>query len=84
MSKPTDIPEGHRWCPKCERILPGSAFGRDNTRANGFRSKCRKCDNSRRSARKKRGYWTPTRIEAAAARAAAIIERVEALRSEAS
>jgi RNase P subunit RPR2 len=72
MSKPTNIPEGHRRCRKCDRTLALSAFGRDSTRPNGVRVKCRECDRTLRSQRRKRSYWTPQRFAQQQARFATI------------
>ena len=83
MRNPTNIPEGHRRCPKCERTLRLSAFGRDSTRTSGVQSKCRDCDNKRRKASWERSYWTPERVQAAAARAAASTQRAEARHTQA-
>lgn len=78
MKKPDSIPEGHRWCPKCETVKPLKQFGRDRTRKCGVRSKCYECDNARRKLRWQRSYWTPERLEAFRAREAKIVARIAA------
>ena len=76
MTKPTDIPQGHRWCQKCAQALPLSSFSRDSGRASGVQSKCRVCDSSRRVGQQTIAYWTPARL-------AAMLARVEAAQQHA-
>lgn len=38
-----DLPEGHKRCAKCDRILPHSAFSTDRSRPLGLKASCREC-----------------------------------------
>jgi hypothetical protein len=41
-----DIPEGHKWCPECGRVLPFSDFGRNAASKTGRTSYCKPCHNA--------------------------------------
>jgi hypothetical protein len=44
------IPDGSRRCPRCERVLPLSEFAVDRSKANGQKSRCKRCDNAKSKA----------------------------------
>ncbi|RBY97482.1 endonuclease [Blastococcus sp. TF02-8] len=41
------VPEGHKWCPDCEQILPFASFGRNAASKTGRTSYCKPCHNAR-------------------------------------
>ena len=47
-----DVPEGHKYCPRCEQVKPHADFTRHRQQAGGFASYCKPCkaqvDNERR------------------------------------
>lgn len=38
-ARPTDVPDGYRWCQRCEEILPLSDFGKNPKKSGG----CKQC-----------------------------------------
>jgi hypothetical protein len=50
------IPDGYKWCPDCERVLPLSVFVRTIASATGYSAYCKPCHNRRsRASREKHG-----------------------------
>ena len=50
------IPDGHKWCPDCERVLPLDDFVRTIRTASGRHAYCKPCHNARsRASREKVG-----------------------------
>jgi hypothetical protein len=50
------IPDGHKWCPDCESVLPLSQFVRTVQTKSGYSSYCKPCHNTRsRASREKVG-----------------------------
>lgn len=41
------IPEGHKWCPDCEQVLPLSQFVRTTRTKTGYHAYCKPCHNKR-------------------------------------
>jgi hypothetical protein len=41
------VPEGHKWCPDCDRVLPLTDFVRTVRTSNGFHAYCKPCHNKR-------------------------------------
>src|SRR4051812_7807076 len=39
------VPDGHKWCPGCESMLPESEFGRNASAKDGLTGYCRPCHN---------------------------------------
>lgn len=42
-----EVPEGHKWCPGCERARPLNEWGRNRRSRDGFNSYCKECWNAR-------------------------------------
>jgi hypothetical protein len=50
------VPDGHKWCPDCQRVLPLDDFVRTVRTASGRHAYCRSCHNVRsRASREKAG-----------------------------
>src|SRR4051812_42613820 len=50
------VPEGHKWCPDCARVLPLTDFVRTVRSKSGYHAYCRPCHNQRsRASRAKAG-----------------------------
>jgi Recombination endonuclease VII len=47
--RPAGIPEGYRFCPRCEEVLPQDRFVRNRTTKSGYGSYCRPCQNAKAS-----------------------------------
>jgi hypothetical protein len=43
----TPVPEGHKWCPDCDQVLPLTSFGLNAASRNGRTSYCKPCHNIR-------------------------------------
>jgi hypothetical protein len=41
------VPEGHKWCPDCQDVLPVGAFVRTAASGTGYGSYCKPCHNAR-------------------------------------
>lgn len=41
------VPDGHKWCPDCDQVLPFSSFGRNSASQTGRTSYCKPCHNAR-------------------------------------
>jgi hypothetical protein len=41
------VPDGHKWCPDCDRVLPADEFVRTVASATGYGSYCKPCHNAR-------------------------------------
>jgi len=41
------VPEGHKWCPDCDQVLPLTSFGLNAASSNGLTSYCKPCHNLR-------------------------------------
>ncbi|WP_433188963.1 endonuclease VII domain-containing protein [Actinoallomurus sp. CA-150999] len=60
-----EAPEGHKWCPGCEKVRPLEEWGRNRRSRDGYNSYCRECKNAR-SARdylKKTHQLTPEDVQ---------------------
>ena len=54
--KDLTVPDGHKWCPDCERVLPLDHFVRTVRTASGYHAYCKPCHNKRsRASRAKVG-----------------------------
>ena len=54
--KDLDVPDGHPWCPDCERVSPLEDLVRTVRTASGFHAHCKPCHNQRsRASRRKVG-----------------------------
>src|SRR5688572_13021285 len=52
----TVVPDGHKWCPDCEAVLPLPEFVRTVASASGYSAYCKPCHNTRsRASREKAG-----------------------------
>jgi hypothetical protein len=40
------VPAGHKYCPRCEQMLPLSAFGSNRSASDGLTAYCRPCHNA--------------------------------------
>jgi hypothetical protein len=50
------VPEGHKWCPDCEAVLPLGDFVRTVASVSGYSAYCKPCHNLRsRASREKSG-----------------------------
>ncbi len=41
--RPTDVPEGHKFCRGCQRVLPLSSWARRARSTDGYAFRCREC-----------------------------------------
>jgi 5-methylcytosine-specific restriction endonuclease McrA len=41
----TAVPEGHKLCTVCSKVLPASAFGKNKAKSDGLTRECRNCRN---------------------------------------
>lgn len=46
-----DVPEGHKWCPKCDTVQEVNGFTDNPRTRDGLRSICRACNNAHAKAR---------------------------------
>jgi hypothetical protein len=44
---PTDVPDGHRFCPSCLSVLPQDDFVRNRSTTSGYGTYCRPCQNAK-------------------------------------
>lgn len=51
---PVHVPEGHKFCFRCETVLPRLSFSRDARNWDGRRCDCRTCDSRAAAARDQR------------------------------
>ena len=51
--RPKDVPDGYKWCPKCEKVLSRSSYQNASNRADGLQHCCRDCYNEDRKKRDK-------------------------------
>jgi len=42
-----DVPEGQKFCPDCQRMLPLEDFGRNRASRDGYTSYCKPCHNAK-------------------------------------
>jgi hypothetical protein len=42
----TIVPDGHKWCPGCDQVLPLEDFARTKATAGGHHGYCRPCHNA--------------------------------------
>jgi len=47
--RPTDVPVGSKWCPKCEITFPFEYFYKASKRPDGYQNDCKKCNNDSRN-----------------------------------
>jgi hypothetical protein len=45
--RPAGIPQGHKFCPRCEAVLPLEDFVRNRTTKSGYGGYCRPCQNAK-------------------------------------
>jgi hypothetical protein len=43
VQQPENVPEGHKWCPKCEKIKEHSDFFKAKKRPDGLQHSCKDC-----------------------------------------
>jgi hypothetical protein len=84
LARPLDVPEGHKFCRTCQRILPLSDWGVRPHSTDGYHTRCRECDaKAQRSDYLARKYGlTPEDVEemlAAQGGLCAICEEAEAV-----
>ncbi|MGY1772587.1 endonuclease VII domain-containing protein [Blastococcus sp. SYSU D00813] len=48
------VPEGHKWCPDCDSVLPLEAVGRNSATRSGINSYCKPCHDTRGRASKEK------------------------------
>ncbi|MGV9379767.1 endonuclease domain-containing protein [Nonomuraea sp. NPDC003707] len=41
-----EVPEGHKYCPRCEKVKPVTEFGRNRAVKSGLTNYCKPCHNS--------------------------------------
>jgi len=41
-----EVPEGHKYCPRCEEVKPATEFGRNRALKSGLTNYCKPCHNS--------------------------------------
>jgi len=78
------VPDGHKWCPDCENVLPLAQFVRTIASSSGYSAYCRPCHNTRsRKSREKVGgsrtYHLTRRYGITAAEADYLLERQQGL-----
>ena len=49
--RPKNIPENHKWCPKCENTKPKTVYFNALKRQGGVQNICKECDKKMRVAR---------------------------------
>lgn len=42
-TKPAKVQKGHKWCPKCGRVLPTDKFNRKAKATDGLQCWCKEC-----------------------------------------
>ena len=67
------VPEGHKRCASCDRVLGAAAFSRDRSRPCGLKSSCKECSHSQHTQwrTENRDYYNGKQRENRARRAAA-------------
>jgi hypothetical protein len=78
------VPDGHKWCPDCEQVLPLAQFVRTVASSSGYSAYCKPCHTTRsRKSREKVGgsrtYHLTRRYGITAAEADYLLERQQGL-----